>query len=271
MSNFHKPKLEIPKDKEAYIQSALTSIEAEHSVRFLFAIESGSRAWGFPSPDSDFDVRFVYARQRDWYLDLFQGRDVIEVPLEGDWDINGWDVRKAIQLLLKPNPVLLEWLASPIRYRWDEASCEALLGFATSHVSPQACAPHYFHLARKQWQAYIDGAEKVNLKKYFYVLRPTLALRWLRLNPDRLPPMNLHDLLEGADVSGALKSDLARLLEIKAASSEVGVGDRLNSIDTIISEELHLAEATLPARSAPSDAAKKSGGKLFRDLIGAYK
>jgi len=87
---------------ESVIQSKLTALEAEHDVRVLFAIESGSRAWGFPSPDSDYDVRFVYAHQPDWYLSIEPGRDVIELPIEGDWDINGWDIRKALGLLIKP-------------------------------------------------------------------------------------------------------------------------------------------------------------------------
>ena len=94
----------------------LKTLEAKECVQILFAIESGSRAWGFPSPDSDYDVRFVYARPADWYLSITPGRDVIELPIEELLDINGWDIRKALGLLLKPNPVLLEWLSSPLRY-----------------------------------------------------------------------------------------------------------------------------------------------------------
>ena len=88
------------------IVNRLEEIERSESVRILLAVESGSRAWGFPSPDSDYDVRFLYARPRDWYLSIDARRDVIECPIEDVLDINGWDIRKALHLLLKANPVL---------------------------------------------------------------------------------------------------------------------------------------------------------------------
>ena len=121
----------------ARIDDILSGIETREGVRLLFAIESGSRAWGFPSPDSDYDVRFVYVRSVDWYLSLELGRDVIELPVDAGMDVNGWDIRKALGLLLKPNPVLLEWLDSPIRYRWDAQACDALSALAgkVAHVS----------------------------------------------------------------------------------------------------------------------------------------
>ena len=112
------------------IIAELKVIEAKHDVRVLFAIESGSRAWGFPSPDSDYDARFIYAHKQDWYLSLTPGRDVIELPIVDELDINGWDIRKALNLLLKPNPVLLEWLSSPIHYLWDAPTCDKLRALA---------------------------------------------------------------------------------------------------------------------------------------------
>lgn len=76
------------------IGQRLDAVEATESVRLLMAVESGSRAWGFPSPDSDYDVRFIYVRPRDWYLSLVPGRDVIEHAIVDEIDLNGWDVRK---------------------------------------------------------------------------------------------------------------------------------------------------------------------------------
>ena len=102
----------IAPDVKTTIQSKLTALETDHDVRILFTIESGSRAWGFPSPDSDYDMRFIYAHQPDWYLSVKPRRDVIELPIEGDWDINDWDIRKALDLLIKPNPVIqdqMQW------------------------------------------------------------------------------------------------------------------------------------------------------------------
>ena len=182
-------KADIPAEKRAAILEQLESIQRDEQVRILFAIESGSRAWGFPSPDSDYDVRFVYVHTEDWYLSIEPGRDVIEKPLIDDWDVNGWDMKKAIGLLLKPNPVLLEWMSSPVHYLWDDTVVGALQDFADRHITPSSCIAHYFHLGQRQWERNIDGQDEINLKKYFYVLRPALALRWVRMNPDRLPPM----------------------------------------------------------------------------------
>ncbi len=129
-------------DMRTVIMAELAGIEAEHNVSILFAVESGSRAWGFPSPDSDYDVRFVYAHPMDWYLNLMPGRDVIELPIHDDLDIGGWDIRKALNLLLRPNPVMLEWLSSPIRYLWKAEVSAKLVALSekTAHVS--ACLHH---------------------------------------------------------------------------------------------------------------------------------
>nr|WP_083332769.1 nucleotidyltransferase domain-containing protein [Hyphomonas sp. Mor2] len=261
---------DIPADKEAVIQSRLSDIERDHDVRFLFAIESGSRAWGFPSPDSDFDVRFVYAHNPSWYLSITPGRDVIELPLEDDWDINGWDIQKAIGLLLKPNPVLLEWLSSPIHYRWDERACQTLRIFADDHVRPIDCLSHYFHLARNTWTRNIERESRVNLKKYFYVLRPILAIRWVRAHPDQLPPMNFQELINGTEIDAALQTQIADLLEAKARASEVGAGARISAIDSLILDELAWASENLPNKHSLEQSTRDAADRLFRTLIG-YK
>jgi len=129
---------QIDEDVRVEVDRRLQAIESDNGVRILFAIESGSRAWGFPSPDSDYDVRFVYLHEPTWYLAIERRRDVIELPIEGDYDIGGWDLKKALHLLIKPNPVLLEWMASPIVYRHDGWSLTALGGLAAEvrHRTP---------------------------------------------------------------------------------------------------------------------------------------
>lgn len=122
---------DIAPDKREAILDVLADIERSEDVRVLFAVESGSRAWGFPSPDSDYDARFVYVRPVDWYLSLEPGRDVIERPINDLLDVSGWDVKKALNLLLKPNAVMIEWLQSPIRYRWNDAACDQLMSLAS--------------------------------------------------------------------------------------------------------------------------------------------
>ena len=259
---------DIPAEKEAVIQSRLSDIERDHSIQFLFAIESGSRAWGFPSPDSDYDVRFVYTHTPDWYLKISPGRDVIELPLESDWDINGWDIQKAIGLMLKPNPVLLEWLSSPIQYRWNEGACARLMAFADLHVHPQECLTHYFHLSKRQWDRNIEREQTVKLKKYFYVLRPVLAIRWVRMNPNALPPMNFQDLVKGTEIDPTIQDLILELLAMKAEASEIGTGDRVPAIDDLILEELHWAEQNLPDKQVLKQKTRDDADKLFRELIG---
>lgn len=257
----------IPDAARSRILADLTQIEADEGVRVLFAVESGSRAWGFPSPDSDYDARFVYVREVDWYLSLSPGRDVIELPIEGLFDTNGWDIRKALGLLLKPNPVLLEWLSSPIRYRWNEALCARLRDFAERTAYAKACVHHYSGVARRLSAEYLDGREQVNLKKYFYVVRPALCLAWVRQQRVGAPPMNLHELMSGLDLPSGFYGEIGRLVERKAQASEVGAGARIPVLDQFINEQGAWA-ATMPAGDVPPAAdLYEEAGRLFRDIV----
>ncbi len=177
-------------DVRSSIEQELIQIEADHDVKIIFAIESGSRAWGFPSPDSDYDVRFIYVHRLDWYLTIEPGRDVIERPISDELDISGCDIKKALELLLKPNPVMFEWHSSPIRYRWMKAECEKLILFSEKPAYSTACLYHYLHLGQRQFDLHLGRDKEIRLKKYFYVLRPALAIRWMRLRPNEIPPMN---------------------------------------------------------------------------------
>ena len=219
----------------AEIQARLDAIEAAEGVRILFAVESGSRAWGFPSPDSDYDVRFVYVRPRDWYLSIHPGRDVIETPIEGLFDVNGWDLKKALGLLIKPNPVLLEWLDSPIYYRRDDTAVTALKALADRTLHQVPATYHYRHLAESQWRRHIDRRDRVPLKKYFYVLRPVLALRWLRLNPNRRPPMNIQELRAGVGLPADVEAFVDDLLARKLVTKELGDGPRVEGCQRSVS------------------------------------
>ena len=255
----------IAADIRRAIEAQLERIAFSEGVRILFAIESGSRAWGFPSPDSDYDVRFVYAHPRDWYLSLVPGRDVIEPPISNDLDIGGWDIRKALNLLLKPNPVMLEWLSSPIRYRWDETACDALVAFADKTTHQKACRYHYLSLGESQWAKHVGHKEDVNFKKYFYILRPALALRWLRLNSQSQPPMNLQKLVEKLELNDIVLSRIATLLEQKSKAKEMGRGARIPEIDALIQHEFDLARAVPPA--AKTADLTQEATELFRRIV----
>lgn len=235
-------------------------------MRILFAIESGSRAWGFPSPDSDFDARFVYVRQPDWYLSLSPGRDVIELPIDGDFDTNGWDIRKALQLLLKPNPVLLEWLSSPIRYCWNDDACAKLKALAEKTAFARACLHHHFSLSRRLWNEFVEGRDEVNLKKYLYILRPAFCIAWVREREGEIPPMSLPDLMAGVTADAGLRAAVADLLERKAQASEVGLGRRVDALDVMIQREmswaLEQAMRVVPDRDLWAEA-----DDLFREFV----
>lgn len=235
----------ISDDVRGRVGAILDRIEREHGIRILFAVESGSRAWGFASPDSDFDVRFVYARPVEWYLSLDKRRDVIELPIEDGMDINGWDIQKALLLLLKANPALLEWLNSPIVYREGPAMSD--LGYLANQIDHRKAARHhYLHLGLNQFRSQIDGRERVAIKKYFYCLRPAAALRWERTHRHGRVPMDLPTLLTGIDLAPSLRAAIDDLLARKAISSEMGEGERISEIDRFVREEFRLAQAQAP-------------------------
>lgn len=257
----------VAREPRALIAERLDAIEREHDVRLLFAVESGSRAWGFASPDSDYDVRFVYAHPAEWYLSVDTQRDVIELPIEDEMDINGWELRKALNLLIRPNPVLLEWLRSPIVYRADGEAMVKLLDLAEKTAHQRPCGHHYLQLCRNQYRRFIDGQEKVKLKKYFYALRPALALMWLRSNPERALPMNLAELRAGLDLPSGLSTFLDEMVTRKAMTHELGDGPRLVLLDALIEEEIARAEQVLPEATAPSADLRQEANGLFRDLV----
>ncbi len=148
-----------------HVAATLATVASEHGVRILLAVESGSRAWGFGSPDSDYDVRFIYLHPRAWYVRLEEGRDVIERPLDAQLvDLAGWDLRKALRLLLKSNPPLYEWLVSPITYLDDGILRPAARSLFERHATQRTLAGHYWSIAESQWRKEIAGDTHVRLK-----------------------------------------------------------------------------------------------------------
>jgi uncharacterized protein len=238
----HPPHPDLPVAAWDDVQTALDGVAQRAAVKVLWAIESGSRAWGFPSPDSDLDCRFIYIRTLPSYLALQQSRDVIELPLVGDLDVNGWDLSKALKLLLKGNAVVIEWLQSPIVYRGDTGFADAFFDLADQIVERSLVAKHYRGLAKRQWlRARVEGSFK--LKRVFYMLRPTMALRWLRLNgSSTIPPMRLQHLMAECDLPRSLYNSIADLIALKAQTREMGVGPVPEAIEHFIADEEALAD-----------------------------
>jgi hypothetical protein len=235
----------------AQIEASLSAIEVDHGVKILYACESGSRGWGFASPDSDYDIRFVYVQPLAWYLRVGAARDVIEVPISGDLDINGWELRKALGLLLSGNATLIEWLDSPVVYRSDDTFLAAIQSAAQQTHRPERSFHHYVHMARKNYREYLRG-ESVRLKKYLYVLRPLLATLWIEQGRG-VAPMRFQELVDAMITDPALLAAIDQLLAVKRAAMESEYGRPLPAINAFIDAELTRLEAVPPPLSPKPD------------------
>lgn len=219
----------------------LQQIELEEQVKIIYACESGSRAWGFESQNSDYDVRFIYVRPLDDYLTIFEQRDVIERPLENDLDVNGWDISKALQLLRKSNPPLLEWLHSPIQYLNQEYLTIPLYNLVADLFSAKSSIFHYLHMAKGNYREYLKG-EQVKLKKYFYVLRPILACGWIE-KYGTIPPVQFQILVdELIPQEHEIFNSVHSLLEQKRSGDELDYGKQIPTLNLYLEERIEYFE-----------------------------
>jgi uncharacterized protein len=199
------------------ILAALAEVERQHAVRVLLAVESGSRAWGFASQDSDYDVRFIYVHPRDWYLRIFEERDVIEPEGDGLLDASGWELRKALRLFSKCNLALNEWLNSPIAYREAEDLRCQLQSLIPAFFNPIAAIHHYLSMARTALDAH-EAAGTISTKKLFYALRALFACRWIE-RANSQPPTEFDRLVQFV-AHEAEKSWITDLIQQKAEGCE---------------------------------------------------
>jgi predicted nucleotidyltransferase len=189
-------------------------------LSMVFAAESGSRAWGFHSPDSDYDVRFIFAKRVGCYLSLHDGLQDIQYK-HGELDYAGWDIRKAILLAEKSNPSLIEWLGSPIQYADPIGFKSELMAIMIEHFSPRALAHHYINFMRNIRGKYLsDFMGEYTMKRYFYALRPILCILWMQMYPDRLPPVVFQDMLTNITLPHELKREIGKLLALKMKAKE---------------------------------------------------
>lgn len=233
------------------IQGKLREIEQAENVRILHCVESGSRAWGFASPDSDYDVRFIYVRPKNEYLRLEKTRDTIEWQLDDTLDINGWDIQKALRLLHKSNPTVFEWNASPIVYRTTE-EWGSLSGTISSYFMKKTGVYHYLSTAKNNYREYLKG-EIVRLKKYFYVLRPLLACKWILT--EQTPPPMLFSILMEKYLDEEIRPDVETLLMLKMETPEIGEGKRMDRINHYLESTIAQLEQCLlelPEEEKPS-------------------
>jgi len=258
----------IPQDFDgatvAAIDARLDAIVREDRVAMPLAIESGSRAWGFASPDSDYDCRFLFVRRRQDYLTLWPKRDVIETPLDGLLDVNGWDIAKALRLIVKGNAVAIEWLRSPIIYGGDPAFRDTLLAFADTHAPLGAVRRHYLHLGMQQLKR-AGEADGVAIKRLFYILRPAAVLRWMRHHPGRTPPMHFPTLIAECDPPAPVRTIIAEMIVRKAAMRESGQAPMPPDLAAFIDAEYAIVEAE--PKTADDGAARTMAEAVFHEMI----
>lgn len=247
---------------EALVRQNMEEIEAQEGVKVLFAVESGSRAWGFASPDSDYDVRFVYVRPREDYLKLEQKKDFINWKLDEVLDINGWDLRKALRQVHKSNAAFYEWLHSPIVYQ-EVSGWEHVRQVAGAYFSCKAFLCHYYGAAKN---AYLGGlaGERVRYKKYLYVLRPLLACQWIA--EKACPPPVRFEELADAVLEREMRPAVDGLLQAKAQMAEAEEGQRIGRLDEYLVEKLE----EFKSKSAAMADDRRKGWEALDQVFKSY-
>ncbi len=254
----------LPERMRQLICSRLAEIEATENIRIVYACESGSRAWGFPSQDSDYDVRHIYIRPVEWYLSIDEKKDVLETPIIDQLDISGWDIKKALKLLRKTNPPLLEWLGSPIVYLERGSVVDQMRQIAKDYYSPSACLFHYLHMARGNYRDYLQG-DTVWVKKYFYVLRPILAMNWIEKGLG-IVPTDFTILVDRLSLDQNLKEAIHNLRKSKLSGDELDKGPKIPAISDFIDAELNRwANLEFPMNSIAYDVDKLN--HIFRSSL----
>ena len=254
----------IKKEIFTKIKKLLLNLEKEEDVKILYACESGSRAWGFPSTDSDYDIRFIYIRKPQWYLAIEEGRDVIEREIVDEIDLNGWDLKKTLKLYRKSNPPLLEWLGSPIKYMEQYSTIQRLRELLPQFYSPVSCMYHYLHMAEGNIREYLKG-EQVWLKKYFYVLRPLLACIWIEKSLGPVPT-EFMVLVDKLIFDNNLKSAILRLIKDKQEGKELSYGKKITVISDFIEKEIARFK-NYKSKIKPHAPDTKLLNKIFRDSL----
>lgn len=239
----------------------LKEIENEKKVEILFAVESGSRAWGFASPDSDFDIRFIYKHDIEYYISLWEKPDAIVFVTEDDLDGSGWDLPKMLKLLAKSNASLLEWLHSPVVYFENEAFIVPVRELAKECFSPIACLHHYLGTTKNFMD--VCQAESVKLKSYFYALRTALAGRWI-IEKNTFPPVDFLELLPIAPIP--IQEKVYELMALKAQKDESYLHPKESLITDYLIETIAFNQENASGLGSGKKMAEALDG-FFREMI----
>lgn len=207
---------------EKIIKAKLREIENKYNVRVLYACESGSRAWGFASPNSDYDVRFIYVRPVEDYIgSILKSEHNTTITETSDelYDMVGLDIIKAAGLLYKSNQQIMEWVNSPIVYVRDD-DFNGFADLVPKYFRLKESMYHYFNMMREDYEKYVvKSVSTVPAKAYCYMIREILCLNWLLQN-ETIPPVLFEDVLS-IDRTDVFGRGLNKILEAKKSSDEV--------------------------------------------------
>lgn len=242
-------------------------------IRILYAIESGSRVWGFHSPNSDYDVRFIYVRPPEWYLRLDEGSDTLHYSSEDKvLDFEGWDLRKALKLYRKANPAIMEWLVSPTAYFTPAnfasgpiARMQAQMGV---YFNPRRAIFHYLHMAKNNYEKYLREGDEVIIKKYFYVLRPILTCEAIA-QTNREAPLDFDELrARSKTLTPQVNAAIDELLYQKRHGQELGMAPRLNFLNVWLEERMKYYERYAPTAPTKEPPLGELDNIFFAEALG---
>jgi hypothetical protein len=247
------------------IKKELARLESKHDIKILLAVESGSRAWGFASVDSDWDVRYIYIHRLEWYLKIDELKDSQEEMLPNELDFAGWELKKALKLFRKSNPPMLEWLRSPIVYREQFSTAPNLREMSEEFFDPKSCMYHYLSMAKNNFREFLQK-DSVKSKKYFYVLRPVLACDWIK-ERNSFPPMEFQDLVDSEVKDEKVKFEIAELLKRKMAGEELKEEPKIEILNEFLESKIEFYKDYVE-QIAPNDKPQTELlDKLFRETI----
>lgn len=247
------------------IKQELLRLEKRNDIKIIYAVESGSRAWGFASTDSDWDVRYIYVHRLEWYLQIDDKKESLEEILPNDIDLAGWELKKALRLFRKSNPPMLEWLRSPIIYLQQFSTADKLRDLTKEYFNPKSCLHHYLHMAEGNYREYLQR-DLVRVKKYFYVLRPILACDWIQ-RTNTMAPMEFQTLIDSQITDPEIKAEIQNLLTRKITGEELNEEPKIQILNDFLEQKINFYNNFVKSIEKTEQPETYHLNELFRQTI----
>ena len=245
------------------------NIEKKENMKILFAVENGSRAWRMSSKDSDYDVRFVFVRPLEDYIQINKLQEVIhiafdkncnKVPVEGSFiDLSGFDVFKYVRLLSDSNPTAIEWLVSDIVYYGKQN--KVFRDFALKNFNKISLYHHYKSMCRNNYLKYLKSRSDVTYKRYLYAFRGLLNAKWV-VYKRTVPLISFLETLEkgGGLISEGVVDKLKEIIKLKLQGKEKDI------IQNIVRFDMYIEEFLKDDSEAPREKSHATFNSLNKEL-----